>query len=478
MTALRKTKIILTLGPATQSAEMIGKLVDHGMNIARLNMSHAHHDWVREVVARVRLASKKAGRHVAILMDTQGPAIRTGDLEAPVELKAGQSFTFTLPGTPRETTASVEVNYPGLAEDLNPNDRVLLDNGEIEMRVLEKTSQKIKCEVVIPGLLGNRRHINLPGVKVNLPALTEKDIADVKLGLELGVDFIALSFVRRARDIEELRARTEGADPKPLLVAKIEDQQSVENLNEIILAADGVMVARGDLGIECPYEELPIIQRRVVKLCLKVGRPVIVATHMLESMIENPVPTRAEITDVANAVFEQADAVMLSAETTVGKFPLQCVTVLDKISRRIERSGGANFHHLAEISLPRQKLAKSAVVMADELKAQAIVLFTVRGNMARHVAWMRPTHSPIYAICETENVARALALIWGVRCFVQHFNHHEPEKTIQTALSTLLDQKLLTLGSHIVLITSTTTGKEMIDSVQMRVVEPPGRQDL
>ena len=268
--------------------------------------------------------------------------------------------------------------------------------------------------MLTPGKLGSRRHINLPGVKVSLPALTAKDLADIELGLELEVDFIALSFVREARDIHQLKAITEGCQHRPLIIAKIEDQQAVKNLNEIISVADGVMVARGDLGIECPYEELPIIQRKAVKTCLRVGRPVIVATHMLESMIMNPMPTRAEITDVANAVFEQSDAIMLSGETTVGKYPLQCLEVLDRIARRIERSGGANYQEHAVLTTPRQKLVKSAVVMAGELRAEAILVFTIRGNMARHTAWMRPRSSPIYAICESQKVASSLTLNWGL----------------------------------------------------------------
>src|SRR5205085_7924745 len=269
-------------------------------------------------------------------------------------------------------------------------------------------------EVLTEGSLGSRRHINLPGVKVSLPALTAKDILDVKLGLELQVDFIALSFVRQARDLAQLRALFPDSGSRPLVIAKIEDQEAVRNLQEIVHAADGVMVARGDLGIEVPYEELPIIQRRIVKTCLHLGRPVIVATHMLESMIESPMPTRAEVTDVANAVFEQADAIMLSGETTVGKYPLKCIEVFDRIARRIERSGGANYSEHAHLTSPRQKLVKSAVIMANELKADALLVFTRRGHMARFTGWMRPRYSRIFALCENKDVAESLTLSWGV----------------------------------------------------------------
>src|SRR4051812_33504802 len=407
---MRKTKIIATLGPATESPEMIGKLIDAGMNVARLNMSHSSHKWVRNVVTTIRDAAKARKMSVGIMMDTQGPAIRTGDLPAALDLTPGQKFTLTVRGEQSEELHSVDVNYENFVNDIQVGDVVLLDNGALRMKVLAKSGNKVDCEVLTEGKLGSRRHINLPGVRVSLPALTAKDFADVELGLELGVDFIALSFVREAKDLQQLRAFCERSKHKPLIIAKIEDQEAVKNLASIVQEADAIMVARGDLGIEVPYEELPIIQRKIVKTCLRVGRPVIVATHMLESMIENPMPTRAEITDVANAVFEQADAIMLSGETTVGKYPVQCLDVFNRISKRIETSGGADFHERAEFTSPRQKLAKSAVVMANELHADAVLVFTIHGHMARYTSWMRPRFSPIFALCPSQEVADSLAI--------------------------------------------------------------------
>ena len=467
---MRKTKIIATLGPATSSAEMIGRLVDAGMNIARLNMSHAPHDWVRQIVKDLRAAAAARKTSVGIMLDTQGPAIRTGDLPVALDLQPGQKFTLTVRGERSEEEHSVDVNYENFVNDISVGDVVLLDNGQIHMKVLKKLANKVECEVLTPGKLGSRRHINLPGVKVSLPALTAKDLADIEVGLEVGVDFIALSFVREARDILQLRSVVERSKHQPLIVAKIEDQLAVKNLNEIVAVADAVMVARGDLGIECPYEELPIIQRRIVKTCLRVGRPVIVATHMLESMIENPMPTRAEITDVANAVFEQADAIMLSGETTVGKYPLKCLEVFDKISRRIERSGGASFHKNAELTSPRQKLVRSAVVMADELRADAIVVFTIRGRMARNTSWMRPAFSPIYAVCESWEVADSLALNWGVTPIVHPFDHEQPEKTIESTLAVMVNEGRLKRGNTAVIISAISAGAQIVDAVEMRVV--------
>ena len=467
---MRRTKIIATLGPATDSSEMIGQLIDSGVNVLRLNMSHAPHDWVNRVVLDIRAAAKVRQVSVGIMMDTQGPAIRTGDLPAALDLKPGEKFTLTVRGERSEEQHSVDVNYENFIRDISVGDVVLLDNGAIQMKVLTKEGNKVECEVLTEGTLGSRRHINLPGVKVSLPALTAKDLADVEVGLRSGVDYIALSFVREAKDIRQLKAVVERRPHRPLIIAKIEDQQAVKNLQEIVAEADGVMVARGDLGIEVPYEELPIIQRKIVKTCLRVGKPVIVATHMLESMIDSPMPTRAEVTDVANAVFEQTDAIMLSGETTVGKYPVKCVEVFDRISQRIERSGGANFHEQAELTSPRQKMAKSAVVLANELKADAMVVFTIRGNMARHAAWMRSRHSVIYAMCEDWSVVNALALTWGVTPLIASFNHADPEKTIDPALQTLIAKGLLKRGNTIVVISSITVGERIADAVQMRVV--------
>jgi len=467
---VRRTKIVSTLGPATDSAEMIGKLMDAGVNVFRLNMSHAPHDWVRRVVKDIRAESARRNRFSGILMDTQGPAIRTGDISSPLDLKPGQKFTLTVRGEKSEEEHSVDVNYENFINDISVGDVVLIDNGTIEMKVLAKSGNKVECEVLTAGKLGSRRHINLPGVKVSLPALTSKDIKDVKLGLELNVDFIALSFVREARDLLQLKELFDPGKPAPFVIAKIEDQQAVLNLEAIVREADGIMVARGDLGIEIPYYDLPIVQRRIVKTCLRMGKPVIVATHMLESMITAPMPTRAEVTDVANAIFEEADAIMLSGETTVGKYPLKCIEVFDKIATRIERSGNAQFHDLAELTNARQKLVKSAVVMANELKAAAILFFTRHGHMARYAAWMRPRYSPVYALCDNERSANELTLSWGVTSFVTEFDFIDPQATVEKSLKTLTEQGRLQKGETVVIICAISVGTEIVDAVQMRVV--------
>ncbi|MFZ5806952.1 MAG: pyruvate kinase [Verrucomicrobiota bacterium] len=467
---MRKTKIVATLGPATESAEMLEKLISAGVDIFRLNMSHAKHDGVRAVVPAIRELSKKLNRPVGILLDTQGPAIRTGDLPNALNLKVGDTFTFTVRGHKNEEIHSVDTNYDGLINDVNVDGVVLVDNGVIRMLVKEKHQHAFKCEVLTEGTMASRRHINLPGIKVNLPALTQKDIEDVHLGLEVGADFIALSFVREAADIQLLR-QTIAAKQKQFIpiIAKIEDVQAVQNIDEIIAVADGVMVARGDLGIECPYEELPIIQRKIVKHCLIAGKPVIVATHLLESMIQNPIPTRAEITDVSNAVFESVDALMLSGETTVGRYPAQCVEVLDRVARRIEHSGNFGAQKDLEIHSEKQAMVSSAVYMADKIKANGICVFTRHGNIPAMCAAQRPRHSPIYAFTSDERLLHQMTLRYGVQAFLLPFGDN-PEDNIIAVQNLLKQKNLVASGAKLVFISDVLTWGDPVTSVQLRIV--------
>jgi pyruvate kinase len=467
---VRKTKIICTLGPATEKTETLRQLIEHGADVFRLNMSHAEHDWVRDIVPRIRQAADEVGRTVGILLDTQGPAIRTGDLKTELHLQPGDVVEFTVRGAKSEEKYSVDVNYDGLVNDIQVGDTVLVDNGMIRLLVLEKQKNRIRCKVLTPGTLGSRRHINLPGVRVNLPPMTKKDIADVGVGVELGVDLVALSFVREKSDIEELRRLLIQKKSQALIVAKIEDQLAVQSIDEIIKVADAVMVARGDLGIECPMEELPIIQRRIVKLSVRLGKPVVVATHMLESMITNPLPTRAEITDVANAVFEQVDAVMLSGETSVGHYPVECVQVLHRVALRIERSGGAGFAKSAILEDIRQKTVASAVTLANSVGRGKIIVFTRHGTMARNVSNLRPEHAPIFAFTPSETVRRQLSISWGV-CPIRIDFTDDPNATINAAEEFLRNNKLTTPGDQLVIITDLRVGQDRIDSVQLRAAK-------
>jgi len=464
---MKKTKIIATLGSATESPEMLRQLIEAGVNVFRLNMSHAPHDWVRMIVPRIRAVAKDLDALVGILMDTQGPAIRTGDLATKLNLKPGDVFEFTVRGEKSEENFSVDVNYDGLIDDIKVGDTVLVDNGVIHMKVLAKDGNKIRCQVLTEGVMGSRRHINLPGVKVNLPPLTEKDISDVEMGTEMGVDFVALSFCREASDVGALRKLLKENDSKARIVSKIEDQCAIRNLIEIIHATDIVMVARGDLGIECNMEDLPAIQRRIVRECIKHGRPVIVATHMLESMIQSPVPTRAEVTDLANAIFEQADAIMLSGETTIGKYPVECVKVMTKVAARMEPEPAAGFASEAILDNDREHVIHSAVVLANSLQGSKLLVFTRRGHIANYVSGQRPKHSPIYAFAPNWELARRLSLNRSTYPHSMSFDTN-PNRTIAAAVEFLMNKELVKSGDHLVIVTDILAGEDRFDSVQLR----------
>ena len=467
---MRKTKIICTLGPATEKPEVIRQLIARGADVFRLNMSHAQHDWVRAIVPRIRHLAKQAPRPIGILLDTQGPAIRTGPVKTPLELKKGEIIEFTVRHAKKTQKKSVDVNYDKFVDDVSVGDNILVDNGLIKLEVAEKKKNRVLCKVITPAPLGSRRHINLPGVHISLPALTKKDVADVSLGAEVGVDFVALSFVRKPADLMELRDLLTRKKSKACVLAKIEDQSAVSSIEDIIRAADLVMIARGDLGIEVPMEELPIIQRRIVKSCIRLGKPVVVATHMLESMIKNRVPTRAEITDVANAVFEQADAIMLSGETSTGLFPVDCVEVLNRVATRMERSVSAGYAQDAILEDNRQKTVASAVMLANSLTRSKLVVFTRHGKMARNTSNLRPEHSTIFAFTPNEEVRRQLSICWGVSGHRIEFSE-DPNETIETAAKYLRERKLVTTGDNLVVISDVKARGERIDCVLLRAIK-------
>lgn len=471
----RRTKIVFTVGPATDSEEMLEKLMtEHFVDVCRINMAHANHDYVRKLCGRIRSIGERSGRPISIMMDVKGPEIRTGDLEAPIQLAPGETFDFTVkPGdTGSEEIRSVDVNYSNLVNDVDVGSVVLVDNGLIRFEVLEKNAARIRCKVIVPGELTSRRHINLPGVKVNLPALTEKDKRDTLVGIEEGVDLFALSFVREENDLKLLRDfLDDNAGHDARIIAKIEDQSAITNLEEIIREADGLMVARGDLGIECPFETLPIIQHEAVRSCLRLGKPVIIATHMLESMISSPMPTRAEVSDVAIAIEEEADCVMLSGETTIGKYPVECVLALTKIAKTIDQHGKKfNFAKDYELTSDKARIQHSAVFMANTLDAVAILCFTRSGSTARGVSAQRPRTSPVFAFTNSVETVKQLRLHRGVVPFQMIFCS-EPEATVARAMKLLVKRGYLKQGDKIVLVSDILASDRVIDSVQLRTVD-------
>jgi len=464
---LRKTKIIATLGPATDSPEVLQELILAGANVFRLNMSHAPAEWCRSVTARVREAALAAGRDVGVLMDLRGPTIRTGDVSLAYMLKPGDTVEFTLSDAEPTLAISTSVNYPGLYADLKPADTVLVDNGILQMRVVSTAPERVICTVLNQGVMGSRRHINLPGIKVNLPPLTDKDFEDMKLAAEIGIDFVAMSFVRDASHLHLLREELTALGCQARIVAKIEDQQAVRKLDEIIEASDVVMVARGDLGIEVHLEELPVLQRKIVSKCVTRGRSVIVATHMLESMIQNPVPTRAEVTDVANAIFEEADAIMLSGETSSGAFPVKCVEIMVKIAHRVEAASthADNPSRFAVLDNDKQRIVKQAVSLADSLEEAVIIVFTARGVLARYAAWFRPAVAPIFAFTPHETVARGLQLSRAVQPHVLEFNPGQPHETIAAAVAYLKAHDHVVPGQTLVIISDVLQGEFTVNSI-------------
>ena len=463
---MRKTKIICTIGPATSGYDSLQKLADAGMNVVRLNMSHGEHDSCAQIIKSIKTLNRKLHHPVALLIDTQGPEIRTGDINNELSLKTGDIISVVARGEADVEASSIQINYEDLINDVNIDDKITVDNGLINLQVLSKEQRTMQCRVIDGGVLKSKRHVNLPGIRVNLPAITEKDRRDILFAMEQEVDFIALSFVRSADDIRELKALLGDKVGKIKIIAKIEDQEGVKNLDAIIQEADGVMVARGDLGVEIPFEELPIIQRKIISQCAKYGRRVIVATHMLESMIENPMPTRAEVTDVANAVYEEADAIMLSGETTVGKYPVKCVEVLDRIARSVEKNRGLRFSDDLMMDNDKQEIDAAAVKLAESIQAKAIVVPTRRGLMANLVTNCHPQSSIICAFTNDSRTRRQLVLNRDVLSYRINFSS-DPEKTLANAAHIMMNRDEFSETDKVVVI-SDALSSHGIEAIQIR----------
>ncbi|MDB4990201.1 MAG: pykF [Myxococcaceae bacterium] len=464
----RHTKIVCTIGPASDTSETLERLARAGMNIARINMSHGTHKSALMIVQRIQSLNRELNHPVSILLDTMGPEIRTGEIKENIDLKVGEIFSFTVLTNENPEEKSVHVHYPDLVKDLKVGNRVTVDNGLINLEVLEITEGRLQCRVLDGGTLGSRKHVNLPGVRVNLPSITEKDRKDIEFAIENELDFIALSFVRSPQDVLDAREIVQSKGGHARIIAKIENQEGVDHFDAILEVADGIMVARGDLGVEVPIEELPSIQRMIVRKCSLAGKPVIVATHLLESMIHSPTPTRAEVTDVANAVYEQADAIMLSGETAQGKYPERCVEMLDKIARRTEKEAGLGFYLTRLREGIRGELARSACRLADAVNSPAIVVITRRGSLAQLVASYRPQRAIIYACTNMSTTRRKLWLLRSVVPFRIEFSS-DPEKTIQTAFEKLRQRNRAVAGDPIVVVSDVLTGGDSVSSVQVRV---------
>ena len=437
---MRRAKIVCTLGPAVNTPERIRALVDAGMDVARMNLSHGSHADHERVYRMVREASDKSGHGVGIFADLQGPKIRLGRVEnGPLELSDGAEFTITTREVPGDASVA-STTYDGLPGDVSAGDQILIDDGKVRLEVIEVDGTDVRTRVVVGGPISNHKGINLPGVPVSVPPMSEKDVKDLRWALHMTVDFIALSFVRSAADVEDVRAIMREENIFLPVIAKIEKPQAIDNIEEIVDAFDGFMVARGDLGVECPLEDVPFLQKQVIEVARRHAKPVIVATQMLESMISSPRPTRAEASDVANAVLDGADAVMLSGETSVGEYPIDTVETMARIIESTEDHGLAR---MAAIDWqPRTRggvIAKAASEVADRIGAKYLVAFTQSGDSARRLSRYRGP-IPTLAFTPIPVVRSQLAMSWGVETFLGAAVEHTDEMVRQ------VDEHLLRVG--------------------------------
>ena len=454
---MRRAKIVCTLGPAVESPEKVKELIAAGMNMARLNLSHGSYEEHQGRLDRVRAAAKEAGKAVAILVDLQGPKIRLGRFEnGPHELSRGDIFTITTDEV-AGTKERVGTTYKGLPGDCKVGDRILIDDGRVTVEVLEVKGNDVITKCIQPGFVSNNKGINLPGVAVSVPAMSEKDEDDLRWGLRAGADFIALSFVRNAADVKVVHAIMDEVGIRVPVIAKIEKPQAVQNLEEIIAAFDGIMVARGDLGVELPIEDVPMVQKRCVELSRDAAKPVIVATQMLDSMMSNSSPTRAEATDCANAVLDGADALMLSGETAVGEFAIQAVQTMARIIERTEELGLDRIRPLTKN--PRTKggaITKAAAEVGEILGSKYLVTFTQSGDSARRISRLRSV-IPILAITPDIGTYNRLALTWGVESLVTPMVKHTDEMVLQ-ADKMLIDGERAEVGETVMIVAGSPPG--------------------
>ena len=470
---MRRAKILATLGPATDEQSMIEKLIQAGLNAVRINMSHGTHEEHAETIKRARAAAQKLGAPLAVLVDLSGPKIRTGLLQnaTPVPLETGDEFVITsrdIKGTAQE----VSTNYTDLPKIVKAKARILLDDGAIELSVKKVTKTDVITKVVNGGVLSERKGINLPNTHLPIPALTKKDREDLKWAMKQNIDYVALSFVRRGEDCREVKDLIKKLNKRkwgrPLLVAKIEKAEAIENLDDILENTDGVMVARGDLGVETSAEQVPLYQKLIIEKAVGKDRFVITATQMLQSMVESPRPTRAEASDVANAVWDGTDAVMLSAETAVGEYPVEAIATMKRIINTAETVETTKLKRPVKFSEPptgrtSQALCKAAATCAREIQTEKVAVFTESGLMARRLSSVR-SGLLTFALTETEDVRNQLALIWGVEPLC-----HEPAKTTEEMLKdgeeTLLDAKVVKKGETIVMMAGRLSGLGLSSSV-------------
>ena len=460
LTNKKRTKIVCTLGPASDKEDVLTQLVENGLNVCRFNFSHGSHEEHKVRLDLVKKVREKLNQPIAILLDTKGPEIRTGQFAEPeVLLEEGQKFTITMNdviGTKEMCT----VSYKDLSKDVVSGDTILIDDGLVGLRVEEVNGEDIICVVENSGIVKNHKGVNVPGVKINLPAITPKDRSDIEFGISQGIDFIAASFVRKASDVLAIREILEENNATDIqIISKIENQEGVDNLDEILEVSDGIMVARGDLGVEIPTEEIPVVQKMMIKRCNEVGKPVITATQMLDSMIRNPRPTRAEVTDVANAIYDGTDAIMLSGETAAGKYPVEAVKTMATIAKRTEQT--LDYNKILKENSKNNNTVTDAISHATcstavDLNASAIITSTSTGYTARMVSKFRP-NCPIIATTNNEKVMRQLGLSWGVYT-VKSEKAINTDEVIENSIDAAKNAKYINNGELVVITAGVPVG--------------------
>ena len=463
---MRRAKIIATIGPKTESEEMMEKLANAGMNIARINMSHGTPEWTASVIRKLRKVGLKTQFPLGIMIDTTGPEIRTSATEYGLEI--GDLFKIAVSSACdiQEGEKHTFIDYQNLIKKVKKKDTIMIDNGLIALQVIDVQPFHIMCKVLNKGSLGKRKSINMPGIRTDLPSVTKKDIQDLKIGAKYGMDYVAQSFVRRKEDIRQMRKVLEQFGSSAMIIAKIEDQEGIDNMDEIINEADGIMVARGDLGVEIPIEEIPLVQKTMVDKCIAAGKPVIVATQLLESMITNPRPTRAEVTDVANAVFQKADCIMLSGETTKGEYPAECVSTMNVIAKNIQKKLGFDAGYLKTKDV-KEAITFGACVNAESIDAKAIIVFSKTGKLLSLVSRRRP-NVDIFVFTDSDEVKRELMVYWGAFPFTMNFSDNY-ELMAKNAVDLLKSKKFLAKGDRI-LIVSDVNPRKNIEILEIREI--------
>lgn len=468
---MRRTKIICTIGPKTADLESLQKLAEGGMNVARLNMSHGTHEWHANIIDIVQKLNTEHGFNIAIMIDTKGPEIRSGDVLKPIELQEGDTLTLTIKKEAEYPPNTVLVNYDGFINDVEVGDTILVDSGLMDLEVTAKEDKNIICKVLDSGTLTSRRHLNIRGKSAQLPPITDKDWEDIDFGISKNVDYFALSFVNDAPVVRELKTYLQKQNSSIKVISKMESTDAVNNMHAIIDASDAVMVARGDLGAELPIEDVPMVQQDIVDSCRLAGKPVIVATQLLESMMLNPTPTRAEVTDIFYAVSSEADAIMMSGETANGNHPFKALEVMSTVATKAEENVFATPHSLTDVKdTIKSEIVLGGTVISNNINADAMVVFSNTGDTAQIAAQCRPL-APIFVFVPTEILKRQMSLVWGCYADVVKFNDTDPEQSIQEALSKLQSENKIKSNHKVVLVSNLmTSDNKAVHAVQVREI--------